>query len=835
MLFRRNIASLNQVRELIDAIRDLLGSPIVAIDHEGGLVSRFPHDTPVSPSAYALGLLRDFDAVEESCRIQAQLLASLGINLNFAPVLDLFRSAESGAIGTRAFSSDPQKVAEYGSRTITEYARSGIGTCAKHFPGQGRTAVDTHFSQGEVEYQLDEMERTDLCPFRKAIAAGVPSVMVSHLKYRTLDRRHPASLSSKIVEELLRKRMGFEKLAVADCVEMAGLSADYAPEKIISLGLEAGIDLWISSYSQKRSYPFQIALKEAYEKAVRSTSELAERADRSLTRIKQLLEKYPGKPASFDREKAFAGMKSIHRTTLQKIRQSPLPDTSTGLMLIELSNDESPDLDAKRRWNVVSEVLSDRKDLISSRSPVPKNDRHALKQALAQAIEHRLTPIVLTANAYRWKGYRELAKLFKQMESYVHIALLDRRDLFGITENEWVTWGFNGLTGHMLADELSTLLDFLPVHQMSKMKSPSSLFCRFLDGMTSYAPIEPPDRIAQRLRLSETDIVKLNANENPYGTAPFVLEALGNGKYYHIYPDLAQVGPRERIAEYAGVSSGNIVVGTGADELIDLICRLVVEPGDKVLSFAPTFAYYSHAIRLNRGVYQTHPRERDYSISLEKAQSIDLKGVKLVILCSPNNPTGNMLEASVLEYFLKQDLLVLVDEAYYEFSRKTFLSRIERADNLIILRTFSKCFGLAGLRVGYGIMSKPLADGLMRLKPPFSVNVAAEVALTACLNHLDHYRKQVDEMIETREWLIRELKKEKLLEVFPSESNFIWCRIGNRPAREVKELLEAKGILIRYFDTEITRNYIRISIGTKPQSELFLKELKDVLSCGESQ
>ena len=348
--------------------------------------------------------------------------------------------------------------------------------------------------------------------------------------------------------------------------------------------------------------------------------------------------------------------------------------------------------------------------------------------------------------------------------------------------------------------------------------------------MVSYAPIEPPDRIAERLWLPETDIVKLDANENPYGTAPFVLEALGRGKYYHIYPDPAQVRLRETIAEYAEVSRDNIIAGAGADELIDLLCRLIVEPGDKVLSFLPTFGYYSHVIHLNRGVYETYQREKNFSISLEKARSIDLKSVKLVILCSPNNPTGNILEEGILEYFLNQNLLVVVDESYYEYSRKTFAPKIDQAENLVILRTFSKCFSLAGLRVGYGIMSKLLADGLMKIKPPYSVNVASEIALKACLDNIGFYRKQVDQMIETRDWLVGELEKEKLLEVFPTESNFIFCRVWKSEAKEVKNRLESKGILIRYFDTELMRNYIRISIGTRPQSERFLKELRGILA-----
>ena len=361
------------------------------------------------------------------------------------------------------------------------------------------------------------------------------------------------------------------------------------------------------------------------------------------------------------------------------------------------------------------------------------------------------------------------------------------------------------------------------------MKSLTPLYCSYVDDMEVYTATEPPDQIAKRLRLAETEIVKLDANENPYGTADFVLEALRRGKYFHIYPDPAQSQLREKIAAYANVSAKHIIAGTGADELIDLVCRLVIEPGDKILGFVPTFGYYSHVIRLNRGIYETHLREADFSLSLEKVKKIDLTDVKLVLLCSPNNPSGNLLEEELLDYFLSQRVLVLVDEAYFEFSGQSFVQKIQKYENLVILRTFSKCFSLAGLRVGYGIMSEQLANGLMRIKPPYSANTAAEIALKTCLDNISYYRSQVNQIIETRDWLQNELAKEPILRVYPSESNFIFCRVIEREAKDVKKQLESKGILIRYFESDLMKNNLRISVGTKIQSELFLNKLRKIL------
>ncbi len=200
-----------------------------------------------------------------------------------------------------------------------------------------------------------------------------------------------------------------------------------------------------------------------------------------------------------------------------------------------------------------------------------------------------------------------------------------------------------------------------------------------------------------------------------------------------------------------------------------------------------------------------------------------------MILCSPNNPSGTILDEEVLDYFLSQDLIVLLDEAYYEFSQNTYLPKIAQHDNLIVLRTFSKCFGLAGLRVGYGLASKRLSGSLMRIKPPYSVNVAAEVALKTCLNNIEYYRDQVQQITDNREWTQKELEKFRQLEVTPSLSNFILCRVIDYDAGRLREELEEKGILVRYFATNQLKNYIRVSVGTKKQMEVFIAAVKELI------
>jgi len=361
------------------------------------------------------------------------------------------------------------------------------------------------------------------------------------------------------------------------------------------------------------------------------------------------------------------------------------------------------------------------------------------------------------------------------------------------------------------------------------MNNIETLFRNGVMQMASYSPIEPPDQIALRLGLPEASIIKLDANENPYGVAQEVLDELGRAKYLSIYPDPAQKAIRKHIADYVGSTANNIVAGAGADELIDLLCRLTLNPGDRVLTFTPTFSYYKHVVELNGGEMVELERDQDYTINSNTLAAIDLTGVKIVLLCSPNNPSGNMLQEAVLDFFLDQDMLVVVDEAYYEFAGESFTAKIDACNNLVILRTFSKCFGLAGLRVGYGIMAPEVQNAIMKIKPPYSVNMAAEVALRVCVERQDIFAAQVTAMIATRDRVIAELQKQDGLEVYPSRSNFILTRIKDKNARDLKDKLEKKGILLRYFNTPQLQNHLRISVGTDQQMDIFLREFSKLL------
>lgn len=354
-------------------------------------------------------------------------------------------------------------------------------------------------------------------------------------------------------------------------------------------------------------------------------------------------------------------------------------------------------------------------------------------------------------------------------------------------------------------------------------------FRPFVKKMKIYSPIAPPQELAAELGLNIDEIIKLDANENPFGFPHFARKSLEKAENFSIYPDPAQKKLRKEISNYANCEESQIVVGAGADELIDLIMRLFIEKGDKILNFTPTFSYYDHLTSLNQGELVSIQRNQNFEIDLKNIGNINFDTIKLVVLCSPNNPSGNLIPQSTLEYFLKKGCLVMLDEAYYEFAGKSFSYLIDQYPNLIILRTFSKCFGLAGLRAGYSICSKDIADALMRIKPPYSVNIAAEEALISCLRKKEYFENQINEIIENREWLNDKLSQLKGIQTFPSSSNFILCKVINKNAEEIFLTLKKQGILIRYFKTDLLNNFLRISIGTKPQLEKLFEKLSPLL------
>jgi len=323
-------------------------------------------------------------------------------------------------------------------------------------------------------------------------------------------------------------------------------------------------------------------------------------------------------------------------------------------------------------------------------------------------------------------------------------------------------------------------------------------------------------------------IIKLDANENPYGCSPRVNQALANYPSLNIYPDDGQAELRELLAGYAGVAAEHIVAGSGSNQLIDLVLRLLVSSGDEVINCVPTFGLFRFSTDLCGGTLVEVPRQEDFAVDVAAVKAAISKKTKIIFLVNPNNPTGTMTPRQDIVAILDTGLPVLVDEAYYEFSGETVASLIGRYDNLMVLRTFSKWAGLAGLRIGYGLFPPRIADFLLRIKIPYNVNVAAQVAVRESLQDIDYLTSTTRAIIAERERLLRELKKIAWLKPYPSRANFIFCLVLSGEASRLQQRLQERGIMVRYFDTPLLKNSIRISVGKPEHTDALSKALREI-------
>ena len=357
-----------------------------------------------------------------------------------------------------------------------------------------------------------------------------------------------------------------------------------------------------------------------------------------------------------------------------------------------------------------------------------------------------------------------------------------------------------------------------------------------LDDLPPYVPIEPFEVLSARIGRTPSQIVKLDANENPYGPLPVVREALGRLDFPHIYPDPESRALRGSLAKFTGVTEEFLLAGAGADELIDLLMRVFLEPGDCILSCPPTFGMYSFDAGLNAARCIDVPRKADFSLDLEAIRkAVENFHPKLLFVTSPNNPDGSLLPRDALDQLMVLPLLVVLDEAYIEFAGQDLgaeLSRIREVplrENLVVLRTFSKWAGLAGLRIGYGAFPKWLMPVLWKSKQPYNVNVAASVAAQVSLDHMDELKEVVELLKHERERLLQALEKIPFLEPYPTQSNFILCRVLGRDATQLKaRLAHEYGIFIRYFDKPGLRDHIRISVGRPEDTDILVKALQSM-------
>jgi histidinol-phosphate aminotransferase len=347
--------------------------------------------------------------------------------------------------------------------------------------------------------------------------------------------------------------------------------------------------------------------------------------------------------------------------------------------------------------------------------------------------------------------------------------------------------------------------------------------------MPAYEPILPLEVLSQRLGISQERIVKLDANENPYGPLPEAMQALAELEMLHIYPDPESRRIRGMLADYLDLPAESIVMGAGADELIDLIIRVTTGPGDRLLNCPPTFGMYGFDAAVHNLKVINVERRFDFQIDTgEMIAQIDKYAPKLLFLAHPNNPDGGLVNSKTIEAVLTRPILVVVDEAYINFSPggSSWIHRVAEHDNLIVLRTFSKWAGLAGLRIGYGVFPTAFVPHIMKAKQPYNVSVAAESAACASLAQLPSLEIMTAKIVSERRRLAARLQDISWLRPYPSSANFVLCRVIDREAREIKRRLMDQGIMIRFFDKAGLRDHIRISVGKPGQNDILIEALR---------
>jgi histidinol-phosphate aminotransferase len=347
-----------------------------------------------------------------------------------------------------------------------------------------------------------------------------------------------------------------------------------------------------------------------------------------------------------------------------------------------------------------------------------------------------------------------------------------------------------------------------------------------------YVPILPFEVLSAQLGRPPEDIVKLDANENPYGPSPGVREALSTMPYPHIYPDPESRHLRAALADFTGMPMDLLLAGCGADELIDLVMRLFVTTGDVIVNCPPTFGMYSFDAAVNGARLLSVPRQADFSLDVEGGvQAIAAEPrAKLFYVTSPNNPDGGLLDSDDLRRLLSLPVVVVLDEAYVEFAglEHSRIGWVRDHENLVVLRTFSKWAGLAGLRVGYGAFPSRIIENLWKIKQPYNVSVAGQVAGLVSLRDRDYLWANVRRIMAERERLVAALEEIPYLRPYPSRANFVLCRVVRGHARTLRDALASRGILIRYYDTPGLTDHVRFSIGRPDEMDRLMAELRQL-------
>jgi len=354
----------------------------------------------------------------------------------------------------------------------------------------------------------------------------------------------------------------------------------------------------------------------------------------------------------------------------------------------------------------------------------------------------------------------------------------------------------------------------------------------YIQNAQLYPPGTPIEEVKRKLGLE--DIVKLNSNENGLGPSPMAVRAIrAAASAVNLYPDNSAYSLRRKLAKKYGVRPGEVMLGNGSNELVQFILMTFLLPEEEMVTCFPTFLLYGIMGRVMGGTVQEAPL-KNFCFDLDALLKKITERTKLIFISNPNNPTGTFVNADIFSDFMKalpEDVIMVVDEAYFEYvTDKTCSDTIQYVRdgrNVIVLRTFSKAYGLAGLRIGYALAPEALLMQMEKVREPFNSNTLAQKAALAALDDADHLERTLANNAAGLGYLYQQLDRLKLAYI-PSQANFVAVRLGP-PAGMICEKLMKRGVLVRHMKSFGMAEYVRISVGLPRENERVVRELEQAL------
>lgn len=354
---------------------------------------------------------------------------------------------------------------------------------------------------------------------------------------------------------------------------------------------------------------------------------------------------------------------------------------------------------------------------------------------------------------------------------------------------------------------------------------------KFLKDLKEYIPGKSIEEVAEELGLDPEKVIKLASNENPLGPSPKAEKAvIDNIKDLAIFPDPLSIRElKKTISKELKVSEGNIVLSSGSDGVFDVLSKILIDKDQETIIPLPTFSMYEFVTRVAGGSPVFVKRDKDFNLPVGEIISKENQNTKLIFICSPNNPTGNLALKEDVERILKEvNSYVLLDEAYIEYAKpdSSCLDLLGKYNNLIITRTFSKVYGLANLRLGFGILPDELVSDFKKTNLPFFTSSLAVKAGKEAMEDKEYTKKVAETNKQQREYLTGNIK----FKVYPSESNFILVDASPHKAEEVVSKMKAKGIILRNCSSfgEGMDSFVRISVGSPEQNKRLVEEINRI-------